>query len=449
MKNKSDNTTCIHPGKQVSFSGGVASILATQTILILFQAANGVITARLLGPKGKGLYAMCLLIASIVYLLATFNLQAALTYFAGRRQYSQSSLFSFACLATLFVSLLPAAALFLIPHSKLCIIFPGLSSGLWKTICLLFPFIIFTNLASGLLLGWLMIKAMNILKMVQSALCLFITMTLLIYIQRTAQVAICSYIISLIISTVYIVNYLRRRNISLTKNIDVGMVGCSIIYGAKGFTGSLFQFFNYRFDVFLVNYFLDPVQVGLYTVAVSLGELLWHLPNSIASMLFSKVAGEKGSYATEKVELIFRLTWLLVALAIIALLLSGKELITILFGKDFSGAYSALAWLLPGIFFLSMSKVMTGYFNGNGAPQYGSYSSVISFAVTLAADIFLIPRYGIKGAAIASSLSYICASAVVFIFFIRKTDASFPSLLSLRCSDIRMVIGKARSLCRG
>lgn len=406
-------------------------------------------TARLLGPEGKGLYAMCLLIGSILYLLATFNLQAALTYFAGRRQYTPSSLFSFAWMATLLVSLLPAAALFLIPHWKLCVLFPGLSYGLWKEICLLFPFIIFTNLVSGLLLGWLMIKAMNILKIFQSALCVLITFTLLFYIQRTPQVAIYSYIISLVLSLACIVIYLKRSNISLTKDIDVNMVKNSIIYGAKGFTGSLFQFFNYRFDVFLVNYFLNPVQVGLYTVAVSLGELLWHLPNSIASMLFSKVASEHGSFATEKVERIFRLTWLIVALAIAALILSGKELIAVLFGKDFSGAYSALVWLLPGIFFLSMSKVMTGYFNGNGAPQYGSYSSVISFAVTLSADIFLIPRYGIKGAAIASSLSYICASAVVFIFFIRKTDASFPSLLSLKCSDIRAVIGKARSLCRG
>ena len=422
--------------------------MATQLILVLFQAANGVITARLLGPRGKGLYAICLLITSVLYLIMTFNIQGALTYFAGRNQYSKSSLFSFACLGALLISLLPAMALPLIPQSKLDLIVPGFSWGLWGLACIVFPFIIFTNFLSGLLLGWLMINELNIIKLVQGTTCLLLTISLLIFLKRTPRIAVISYGLSLLVSAGFFIFYLTRCNISLTTDIPGAMVKQGLIYSAKGYAGNLFQFFNYRFDVFLVNYFLTPNQVGLYTVAVSAGELLWHFPNSIAGMLFSTVAREHGRYSTQKVAMISRITCLMTACAITVLIPCGRGLITVLFGKVFAGAFPSLEWLLPGIFFLGMSKVLTGYFNGNGHPQYGTYSSIISFIVMLGADLFLIPRYGINGAAIGSSLSYICASAVVVYFFLRQTGAPFMSLLAAKRSDISLVLGTARSLCR-
>ena len=54
--------------------------------------------------------------------------------------------------------------------------------------------------------------------------------------------------------------------------------------------GNVLQFFNYRLDLFLVNYFLGPSGVGIYTVAVSMGEMLWYLPNAVSFVIFPKAA---------------------------------------------------------------------------------------------------------------------------------------------------------------
>src|SRR5262249_57858927 len=63
-----------------------------------------------------------------------------------------------------------------------------------------------------------------------------------------------------------------------------------LLTGLRGQAGNVAAFFNYRLDVFVVNYFLDAAHVGLYSLGVVISEGLWQIPAAAAVALFSRTA---------------------------------------------------------------------------------------------------------------------------------------------------------------
>jgi O-antigen/teichoic acid export membrane protein len=54
-------------------------------------------------------------------------------------------------------------------------------------------------------------------------------------------------------------------------------------------------------------------------------------------------------------------------------------------------------------------------------------------------DIFLIPRIGINGASIATSLSYMVFTLMTVIFYTRYTQARWIDLIFIKSTDLAMI----------
>jgi O-antigen/teichoic acid export membrane protein len=67
-------------------------------------------------------------------------------------------------------------------------------------------------------------------------------------------------------------------------------------------------------------------------------------------------------------------------------------------------------------------------------------SAVLALAVNLAANLFLIPRFGISGASMASSIAYGAAALLTMIRFIQITGVGWSDLLLLRRSDVMYLV---------
>ena len=52
----------------------------------------------------------------------------------------------------------------------------------------------------------------------------------------------------------------------------------------------LLTFLNYKIDIFLTNFFLGPVSVGVYIIAVGISEILWILSHSASTVIFPRLA---------------------------------------------------------------------------------------------------------------------------------------------------------------
>jgi Na+-driven multidrug efflux pump len=84
--------------------------------------------------------------------------------------------------------------------------------------------------------------------------------------------------------------------------------------------------------------------------------------------------------------------------------------------------------LLPGVILLGSAKVLTNEMVGRGYPQYNSINAGIAFILTVMFDLILIPRLGVLGAALASSISYTAVFLASVGFYLiasrRKTESN-------------------------
>ncbi len=203
---------------------------------------------------------------------------------------------------------------------------------------------------------------------------------------------------------------LRREGATFTPLWDLSVMRPTFSFGLRGHIGNMLQFFNYRLDVFIVNYFLGPASVGIYIVSVRVAELLWYLPNAVGFVIFPKAAATRPEALNAFTPRVFRITLGLTALGALGLAVIGKPLIQVIFSSAFISAYVPMLVLLPGVVLLGGAKVLTNEIAGRGYPHYNSVNSGLALVLTVVLDLILIPRHGIVGAAVASSVAY----AVIF-----------------------------------
>ena len=117
---------------------------------------------------------------------------------------------------------------------------------------------------------------------------------------------------------------------------------------------------------------------------------------------------------TAKYHAFFMITGL--GITIIFILLA-KFIVQFLFGSEFLAAVVPLQIYLAGTGIYIGTMVITKYFVGNKEIIKNSYIQLFSAAVGLSTALLLIREYGIIGAAISSSLSYIASYCLALYYF--------------------------------
>jgi O-antigen/teichoic acid export membrane protein len=208
-------------------------------------------------------------------------------------------------------------------------------------------------------------------------------------------------------------------------------------YGCKAALSQIFALIDLRLDIYVVNYFTDVSLVGIYTVAVALGDVFWILPNSVAVVLFPRTAASDRDESRKLTRLLCRnAMWQTIILGGLFLLIS-RWLIIFIFGERFSDASVALAFLMPGVVGQVVSRICFTDCSARGFPEKATISSAITATLTIVFDVLLIPRYGICGAAVASSIAY-CTSGVLGLYWHMKLSGNVLSALIIpKRSDLR------------
>jgi len=183
----------------------------------------------------------------------------------------------------------------------------------------------------------------------------------------------------------------------------------------------------------LINCYLGSSDVGIYSVSVSIAELLWYLPNSVGFIIFPKAAASGKMEMRYFTKRVFSITLLLTFIGAIGLALIGKYLIIFVYSISFVSAYTPLLILLPGVVLLGGAKVLSNEMAGRGYPQLNSYVSGLSFIITIVLDLLLVPPMGIIGAAYASTFSYgfsFIVTGGLFIFLEKKEKSREQSFIN-------------------
>ncbi|MFH1037101.1 MAG: oligosaccharide flippase family protein, partial [PVC group bacterium] len=207
-------------------------------------------------------------------------------------------------------------------------------------------------------------------------------------------------------------------------------------YGFPSHLGNLFSFLHHRADLLLVNWFLGPAAVGFYAISALLAEKFWMMTNAASLVLFPRVAAEEDSKRrnefTPRVSRAILLVTVPVALVIG---LTAPPLVDLLFSPRYFPAVRPLRILLPGAAALGVSRVLANDIAGRGRPLLNTVVTAGALALNLALNWIWIPRFGIEGAAGASTVSYSATLLARLCVYCRLSGNSWKNVLLPRRDD--------------
>ncbi|MGD0249182.1 MAG: polysaccharide biosynthesis C-terminal domain-containing protein [Candidatus Limnocylindrales bacterium] len=216
-------------------------------------------------------------------------------------------------------------------------------------------------------------------------------------------------------------------------------------YGARVYPAGISGYFSYRADTLLIQALLasSAGPLGLYSMAVTMAELLFFIPDAVTTIFMPTVAGSTAEEANAKLGRVSRMTFLVTVACAIALVPVAWLGINIVL-PAFVDCLPAFLVLLPAVVSLSLGKVMTSFITGRGRPGPVSVGAAITLVLNLAANVILIPSYGIVGAAAASLLSYTTLALLMVGMACRMSGLSPLALIVPRKQEFLVLWNVAR-----
>ena len=411
----------------------------SQVMVLAGGIISSVILARALGPGGKGIYALLLLIPAVLTRLGTAGIEVSNIYYTSAKKYRTGDIISTSLISGVLLGFFIVLLFWYIARLDV------VENFLWRNRinhCLLWmvliaiPFIFTYTFMNSIILGKENVATYNMLNVFQRFLQVAILLILVAWLSLKITGAVLSYSITMIISSFIAIAVLKKAE-PIKFYFDKDIFRDSIRYGSKAYLGNIAQFLNYRLDILLIALFLNPAAIGYYSISVSLCEKLWMIPSSVSTVLFPRISSLDAHNATVLTTKVARNNLFLLTIISVVLAILARPVITILFGKAFLPSAKPLLILLPGIVALSISKILTSDMAGRGMPQYGTYASSASLVANVSLNLYLIPRWGIEGAATASSVAYILATFIVVMAFKRISQTRLRSVFLISLNDLR------------
>jgi len=172
-------------------------------------------------------------------------------------------------------------------------------------------------------------------------------------------------------------------------------------------------------DTLMLGYFKTPDLVGLYSAAYPLAQFI-AFPLSALMLIYIPVATTLFSQdlmAELRKNYVSLTKWLvsLTAPVFLVLCLFPEAVLSIFFGASYTDAALALRILSASFFLVNIFGPGTATLIALGKPRFVMWVTLAGATVNVVLNIILIPPLGIVGAAIASAISFILGSVVVFL----------------------------------
>jgi len=195
----------------------------------------------------------------------------------------------------------------------------------------------------------------------------------------------------------------------------------SLKYGLVIYVGFIANVLHFKVDQVMINYWLGTDAVGIYAVSARWAEVLFILDTAIISAALYKIssASAKESYALTR--RLFKVQLLISSGSGILLGVLAYPLIFTLYGEPYSDAIWPLVLLIPGVVFWSAGKVLSQYLSYNrGKFWLPTLFSIFGVCINIILNFMLINKFGIGGAAVASTISYGCVILLTIIAYKRQ-----------------------------
>ncbi len=396
-------------GASSRMAGALTISLFITGLVLVVNAATGLILARSLGPRDRGVIAAVMIAPFLVVGVGQLGITDALTVYAasgGDLGLAEGTIgplaAGYGALLTIVVALVGFGFGLAYGHS----------AALWLSLLFVAP---------SLWSHWLAYYAngrgdvlhLNLIWLGNVLLTLIGFVILIALHALTVTAVISVYVLATWIVAIWATAYFVA-NRQLSRSFSWPVVRTWLSFGIRSNISGTADVINQYVDQLVIATVLPSQQLGLYAVAVSLTAVTGIIGTAMTYAVLPAITGAR-NIAEQKERSVRALlvAAVLAAAATTVLLIFTPYLVRVLFGRAYEPAGRVARTLLIGTGFLSVNSVLMATLKGMHRPQDAGLAQVFGCAVTIGLLFVLLPRYGIEGAAITSAVAYASVTVVL------------------------------------
>lgn len=174
-----------------------------------------------------------------------------------------------------------------------------------------------------------------------------------------------------------------------------------------------------RIDQVMIKHMIGAESVGLYDSAVRISELCYFIPNIIVGALFPAMINSKKLSEELYIRRMKKLFLVIVCISFITALVTAlfsKYLILVVFGAGFMGALVVLQIYVWSNIGAAINLLTQQILIAENLTKIVSITIFLGMISNVILNVFLIPLYGMPGAAFASLISYFVPFLSLLLF---------------------------------
>jgi O-antigen/teichoic acid export membrane protein len=420
----------------------IIGTIGTRVISAFLTLLISVLNARFLGMANVGTISLIILSVTFIQLFNNFIGGGALVYMTPRAGFVKLLILSYVwilgvtILATFFFE-------FIGTLSKQLEVIP---QGYFMEVLFLALVMSFTSANYMLLLGKEKVRTFNILSLVQ-IIVLIACLLASVYMFHVRTVMayywaiLISFLFSYFFSLLPLLKYFKAEPLNGLKLIFRSMMQ----FGTYAQFGNIFQLLNYRIGYYMVEVWFGRAALGVMSTGFQIAEGLWIISRSLALVQFTRISNAMDfNYSVRLTLTLSKISLVVTSLALLCLLALPESFYRLIYlHREFGQVRIVIACLGVGIVSLSFSMILSHFFSGINKPYHNMISSAIGLVFTVGLGLFIVPRYGILGAAVTASVSYTISTIYQLIVFVRMTHLKVRDFLLTR-SEIILLINEVR-----
>jgi len=417
------------------------------TLNTFFNAVQGIVIARVLGPSGKGTLYVIMQLSKLVLELGHLSIGPSNAYHVGGKKIPASRAYG--------ASFYFAVAISVVMAFVVAAIFPFLKTALFSdtdprlaiAVLAIVPLSLFTSYIQHISLGLQQVGRYNLVEFSKHFTEVMLIVAFLLWLRMGIPGVIVGLIIGRVLSTV-LAMVLLGRSARIEFRIPWSEVRSLLSFGLQTHGILMLSVLSGPLTTFILKYKTDSATVGVYSVAISLSMLMLKLPDSVGTVLFPRVAASSREQASAMSSRVCRNTTFVTILICIAGAVAGPPMIRLLYGEEFAASGAVFLWLLPGVVLFGIYRILYRDLLGQGKPLLLMLSFASSIPVTVALTWVLAGPYGSVGAAIATCVGYGVTALMALFFYVREYRIPIASVLLVNRADLALYFEIWRAVAR-
>lgn len=400
----------------------VAQTLFANVFILGINFGTGIITARLLGPYGRGEQAAIILWPQALAFATTLGLPSALLYNLRRHPERASQLFSAALLVgTLMGGIATVIGVLFIPRWLTA--YPTEVVHFAQLAMFIAPLMLLSLTFNFVLQAREEFTLYNAVRYLNPLVTLLVLVSVALIHDLTPFNSAAAYLLPTV--PVFLWMLIRLWKLYRPTWRDLGWAAKRLTsYGVRSYGVDLLGQLSFYLDRIFVVGLLTPVSMGLYTVALSLAQMLKVFQDAAVPVLFPKASGRSVEEAASLAGRAARGSVIMTATAAVGLGIFSPWALGMVYGRQYLDAIPVFRLLLFVMVLDSISYVLFQTFKAVGRPGLVTIPQILGLGLSVPLLLVLVPRYGLEGVGLALLIS----ATVRFVIVL----ASFPLILKVR-----------------